>query len=49
MADPARGHSRGRPPELPGDLSSQEEEEEEGDSDAGASSLGSYSSASSDT
>uniref|UniRef100_A0A8C6GRQ0 Protein inturned n=1 Tax=Mus spicilegus TaxID=10103 RepID=A0A8C6GRQ0_MUSSI len=48
MAGPARGDSRGRPPELPGDLSSQEEEEEEGDSDAGASSLGSYSSASSD-
>lgn len=49
MADPARGDSRGRAPELPGDLSSQEEEEEESDSDAGASSLGSCSSASSDT
>lgn len=49
MADPARGDPRGRAPELPGDLSSQEEEEEESDSDAGASSLGSCSSASSDT
>uniref|UniRef100_M0R7I8 Protein inturned n=1 Tax=Rattus norvegicus TaxID=10116 RepID=M0R7I8_RAT len=49
MADPARRDPRGRAPELPGDLSSQEEEEEESDSDAGASSLGSCSSASSDT
>ncbi|XP_057613140.1 protein inturned isoform X2 [Chionomys nivalis] len=49
MSDPAWRDSRGRPAELPGDLSSQEEEEEEGDSDAGASDLDSCSSASSDT
>ncbi|XP_036046149.1 protein inturned isoform X2 [Onychomys torridus] len=49
MSDPAWRDSRGRSAELPGDLSSLEEEEEEGDSNAGASSLGSCSSASSDT
>ncbi|XP_075806841.1 protein inturned [Microtus pennsylvanicus] len=49
MSDPAWRDSRGRPAELPGDLSSQEEEEEEDDSDAGASDLDSRSSASSDT
>nr|XP_048280610.1 protein inturned isoform X1 [Myodes glareolus] len=49
MSDPSWRDSRGRPAELPGDLSSQEEEEGEGDSDAEASDLGSCSSASSDT
>ncbi|CAH6789162.1 protein inturned [Phodopus roborovskii] len=48
MSDPAWGDLHGRPAELSGDLSSQEEEEE-GDSDGGASGLGSCSSASSDT
>ncbi|XP_005069744.1 protein inturned isoform X1 [Mesocricetus auratus] len=48
MSDPAWRDSRGRPAELPGDLSSQEEEED-GDSDAGASGLDSCSSAGSDT